>query len=159
MKFRFAGLLVLFAWTELVWLAPPAHAARNQLETVGVGRTVTLDGQIVDVACYIGFERKAVKHEKCTKSCLLDGSPIGLVTSEGTLYLLLEDPADRQDYQLVKKAPVERVRISGKTFTKGGIQALVVSRVDAQQPAAAGGCTDHSQETATGEPGYCQETP
>ncbi len=100
------GLLVaLFVISTIPWLfgagAPTSDKGTN------------LEGEIVDVACYVGLQHKDAQQGKCTKSCLLDGTPIGLATSGGELYLLLENSTDTKPYQLAKQTPAQKVRIFG----------------------------------------------
>ncbi|OGR93555.1 MAG: hypothetical protein A2992_05425 [Elusimicrobia bacterium RIFCSPLOWO2_01_FULL_59_12] len=52
----------------------------------------SVEGEVVDIACFMGKDHKR-DHPQCTKSCLLDGTPIGLLGAEGSFYLLLEGHA------------------------------------------------------------------
>jgi hypothetical protein len=115
-----------------------------------------LEGEVVDVSCFVGLEQKEHHQGRCTKSCLLDGTPIGLATPAGTLYLLLENSTDKKPYQLAKQTPSQKVRIVGRTLTRGGFHTLTVDRLEIVGQEAAG-CSERAPDPALGAPGYCGE--
>lgn len=116
---------------------------------------VSVEGDVVDVACYMGHRVPSPQHPKCTKSCLMDGAPIGLLVKGQGLYLLLEDPGARQAYQALKQAAAVQVKVTGKTTKRGRVQTLVVQEavVLGADPSAC------SEEPAINAPsaGYCGE--
>ena len=116
----------------------------------------SFEGEIVDVGCYVGLQQKENHQGKCTKSCLLDGTPVGLATPDGTLYLLLENSTDRKPYQLAKQTSSQKVRIFGRTYTRGGMQVLTVDRLEMLGQEAAG-CADSVPDSGSIGPGYCGE--
>lgn len=81
---------------------------------------------------------------------------IGLATPAGTLYLLLENSTDKKPYQLAKQTPSQKVRIVGRTFTRGGFHTLTVDRLEIVGQEAAG-CSERAPDPALGAPGYCGE--
>lgn len=58
------------------------------------GQVVTLVGEIIDYSCYLQLGKHGTKHRDCGQKCLKNGQPIGLVTKEGKLYLLMEEEHD-----------------------------------------------------------------
>jgi hypothetical protein len=58
------------------------------------GKSVTLVGEIVDYSCYLQLGKHGGKHRDCGQKCLRNGQPIGLLTKEGKLYLLMEEEHD-----------------------------------------------------------------
>jgi len=114
------------------------------------------EGEIVDVACYVGLQHKDAQQGKCTKSCLLDGTPIGLATSGGDLYLLLENSDNKKPYQLAKQTPAQKVRVFGRTYTRGGMKVLTVDQLETLGQGATG-CSDRTSDPGVSDPGYCGE--
>jgi len=55
------------------------------------GKVVTRVGEIVDYSCYLQLGKHGAKHKDCGQKCLRNGMPIGLLTKNGTLYLLMEE--------------------------------------------------------------------
>ena len=83
------------------------------------------------MACYMGHEGKGRKHRKCAEDCILKNhQPMGLLTDEGAVYLLVEDHAKRKPYLSLKEKASETVSVTGKKFIRGGVQALVVTKVE-----------------------------
>jgi hypothetical protein len=58
------------------------------------GKPVTLTGEVVDYSCYLQVGKHGGKHRDCGQKCLRNGQPIGLLTKEGKLYLLMEEEHD-----------------------------------------------------------------
>jgi len=114
------------------------------------------EGEVVDIACFMGKNQKR-NHLKCTKSCLLDGTPIGLLGLDGSLYLLLEDPKASQFFRDLKQSPSEKVRVKGTVARRNGIQTLSVSHFERLQESV-GSCSEPSKETnAMPNSSYCGE--
>jgi hypothetical protein len=64
------------------------------------GKVVTIKGEIVDYSCYLQLGKHGGKHRDCGQKCLKAGMPIGLLTQDGTLYLLMEEEHNlRRDKQ------------------------------------------------------------
>src|SRR4051812_14148794 len=53
------------------------------------GKSVTLVGEIIDLACYTSLGKHGTKHRDCGQKCLKNGAPIGLLTKDGKIYLLI----------------------------------------------------------------------
>jgi hypothetical protein len=52
---------------------------------------VTLTGEVVDLYCYMEHPASAVgaEHMKCAQSCIKKGMPVGFLTADGTVYLII----------------------------------------------------------------------
>lgn len=118
--------------------------------------TISAEGEIVDVACYMGHRVPSAKHPRCTKSCLMDGKPIGLLVEGRDLYLLLEDAANPKVYQTLKQSATERVQASGVVSARGGLRTLTVQDVTVLKESS-GACTEQA-DTALSGSGYCGES-
>jgi hypothetical protein len=55
------------------------------------GKVVSVVGEVVDYSCYLQLGKHGEKHRDCGQKCLKNGMPIGLLTKEGHLYLLMEE--------------------------------------------------------------------
>jgi hypothetical protein len=88
---------------------------------------LTVKGEIVDMACYMAKGLRGPSHKACAQLCARKGVPIGVLTDDGHLYLLLEDHNDTDPYDAAKKLAGERAEISGKEFSKQGVASIVVS--------------------------------
>ena len=86
-----------------------------------------MKGEIVDLACYLSKGSKGKRHKTCAELCAKKGLPIGVLNENGDVYLLIEDHDDPAPYDAAKGFAGEQAEISGKKFTKGGVQSILVS--------------------------------
>jgi hypothetical protein len=91
----------------------------------------TITGEVVDLACYIPHPAtgKGAAHRKCADTCLKKGLPIGIVTDDKQVYLMLEDHENPKPYASLKDKAAETVTVEGQKVTQGGVQGFVVGAV------------------------------
>ncbi len=91
----------------------------------------TVTGEIVDMACYMPHpdSGKGPGHRKCADTCLKKGLPMGIVTDDKQVYVLLEDHDNPKAYAQAKEKAAEKVTIEGEKVSQGGTQAFVVEAV------------------------------
>lgn len=118
-----AGLLAL----ALAGAASAGHDHGKMAEAAG--ETVTLKGEVVDLACYMAHEGKGEKHEKCAKACLTGGAPAGILGADGSVVLLVEDHGAKKPYKAVLELAGKQAEVTGKKFTRGGLTGVVVTGV------------------------------
>ena len=87
---------------------------------------LTVSGEILDMACYIAFGGKGAQHKKCAKRCAEEGQPIGLLTTEGEVYLLFADHTDMSAFEKAKKLAGQQVEIRGESAGRDGIKGITV---------------------------------
>ena len=64
------------------------------------GKLVSVTGEIIDISCYLQLGKHGEKHKPCGSKCIAAGEPIGLLTKEGGVYLLMPEEHDpRRDGQ------------------------------------------------------------
>ena len=114
-------------WVGLLIGVAPALFAHEMGEEKGQG-DVTVQGEVVDLACYMGHEAKGAKHKDCAEMCMKGGMPIGLLTDKGRVYLLLEDHTSKEAYQSLKGMAAEQVKVLGDLHKRGGLEAIVVEK-------------------------------
>ena len=106
----------------LIAIAPAAMTRRASAQ-----EEVTVKGEVVDLACYLSKGLKGKRHVACAQLCAKKGLPIGVLTEAGDVYLLIEDHDNPDPYSAVKGLAGEQAEVSGKKFTKGGVQSILVS--------------------------------
>ena len=94
-------------------------------------KEVTVQGEVLDMACYIAHGAKGEDHAGCAKICVKGGQPMGLLTSDGTVYLLYAGHDDASAYDKTKDFAGKNVEIKGKAATKAGIKGIEVQSVKA----------------------------
>ena len=97
------------------------------------GKVVTLTGEIVDFSCYLQVGKHGEKHRACGQKCFTNGQPIGLLTQDGKLYMLMEEEHDprRDGLTEFRKAATEHVahimEVSGTEASHAGYTAIYVT--------------------------------
>ncbi len=79
-------ILILVAGAVLV-VAAVAFAQETKKEEAAV--PVTLTGEVLDLYCYMGHSASGAEHMKCAQSCIKKGMPVGFLTADGTVYLII----------------------------------------------------------------------
>ena len=110
-----------------LFLAPGAGLVAAGQTAASPG--ATLSGEVVDLACYIGHSGKGETHKSCAVKCAAMGQPVGLLSSDGRLYLLVADHVDSGPYEKARKLAGEQVEMKGEVAAKDGISALTVKDV------------------------------
>ena len=92
----------------------------------GEGEETKVTGEIVDLSCYVAHGASGEKHRKCAQGCINKGLPMGILTAEGDVYLLMEDHDKADAYATAKGHAADKVEITGVMFEKGGMKGLQV---------------------------------
>lgn len=90
-------------------------------------------GEIIDIACYVPNGAKGAGHADCAKKCAKAGMPLGLLTGDGDLVLLLADHDDAKPYDAVRELAGTAVEVSGTSAERDGMTVVTVTGV---KPAA-----------------------
>ena len=90
----------------------------------------TVEGEVLDMVCFMAHEGKGSKHKACAQKCINDGAAVGLLTSDGKVYLVIENHHKKEAYQQVKKLAAEKVKITGPVYIKRGVQAIEAETVE-----------------------------
>src|SRR6266550_2096641 len=97
------------------------------------GKVTTLTGEIVDFSCYLQIGKHGEKHRACGQKCFTNGQPIGLLTQDGSLYMLMEEEHDPRRDSLTdfRKAATDHVahimEVNGTEASHAGYRALFVT--------------------------------
>lgn len=109
-------------------VAGSAWAAGSHLDPSG--KTETISGEMLDMACYMAHEGKGKKHAKCAAACVAGGAPLGVLTKDGKVYLVVGDHANEKPYVEAKALVGGDAKLTGTVFMRGGLTAIVVSKAE-----------------------------
>jgi len=100
-------------------LALPAFSLAAEEKTA---ETRTIKGEVVDLMCYLDHGAKGDKHKGCAKKCIEGGGPVGLLTADNELYLVIGDhkPINKE---LAAKA-AQTVTLKGKVVERNGMKMV-----------------------------------
>lgn len=126
MKIR-TGILAAAAALSLPILPALAHEMHG--EHAAAKGAVTVQGEILDMACYVSHDGHGPDHAACAAKCLKQGQPMGLLAKDGEVYLLLGDHGDIAPYEKAKGFAGKNVEVSGEASSKGDTHAITVKSV------------------------------
>ena len=96
------------------------------------GSPVTVVGEIIDLSCYVQLGKHGEKHRSCGQKCVQNGQPIGLLTRDGAIYMLMPEEHDpRRDGGVDARASASDhmghiVEVNGTSATVGAYKAIYV---------------------------------
>ena len=114
------GCAAACATALLVAAAPAAWA----------GDKVT--GEVIDMSCYLHHPETSTgtSHRKCAETCAKKGLPMGLLTSDKQVYLLLEDHDNPKAYAAALAKAAQQATVEGDKVNVGGVQGIVVESAE-----------------------------
>jgi len=96
------------------------------------GKPVTLVGEIVDFSCYLQVGKHGEKHRSCGQKCVQNGNAAGLLTKDGSLYMLMAEEHDpRRDGGVdIRSIAADHmghiVEVNGTEASVGGYNAVFI---------------------------------
>jgi hypothetical protein len=123
--------IVLVALLGIAWAALADEAKKPMAKSP----TKTLTGELVDTGCYLGHGAKGEKHIDCASKCIANGMPMGLLTADGSLYLITLDHENADPYNALKNMAGKTVTVTGTVMTRNGMKGIDVT--EAKEAAAA----------------------
>ena len=112
--------------------APGAAVLAALVATLpGVASADSVTGEVVDLSCYLSHPHTSTGavHRKCAETCAKKGLPMGVLSEDGTVVLLLEDHANPKAYKDAVGKAAETVTVEGTKVTQGGMAGIVVESV------------------------------
>lgn len=119
----------LIAMTTALFWAPGATAASSG--------AVTLEGELIDSFCYLsgvmGGPEATVgtAHHQCALWCAAGGIPVGLLTGDGKVYLVLGEGGDTTSVPApgLFESQSHLVTVEGRTFERDGMNYIVITKL------------------------------
>lgn len=117
---RFALALQVLAATSSLTLVAGAHEMSKQ-------KSSTIIGEVIDTGCYLGHGARGESHVSCATKCINNGMPMGLLTSQGKLYLLTLNHDNPDPYNKLKEMAGKTVAVTGVVMDRAGMKGIDVS--------------------------------
>lgn len=102
--------------------AKAASAEKNEMKAEAKVSNVT--GEIVDTGCYMEHGAMGEKHASCATKCIAGGMPMGLLTENGTLYLITMNHDNPDAYNKLKEMAAKKVVLTGMTAERSGMKSI-----------------------------------
>lgn len=119
LKMRF---LASVAAIGLVVLTMTARVGAQHQHGGYEGKAVAIQGEAVDLSCYLSHGARGQSHAKCAAICINKWLPIGILSK-----------ADA--YQRLKKFAAKTVTVTGVVVSRNGITGVLVQKVEATSAA------------------------
>lgn len=121
-------ILALVAMMGLSAVALADEAAKKE-----AAKPVTMTGEVIDLYCYMGHKAQGAEHAKCATSCITKGIPVGFLTADGTMYIIVgkdHAPANAEVAAFAGKQST----ITGTVMENNGIKAIeLISIADVKE--------------------------
>jgi len=116
---------------RMLKLAVPALLLIAIFAVADPGQSMTIKGYVLDSASAFTKGLKKPVSAECAIACAKAGSPLVILTTNGTIYWPIADttPSTSQNDKLLEYAG-KQVTVSGKVFQRGGSTAIVISKVE-----------------------------
>ena len=116
------------------WSATTIEAAASDAnkKVLAEAKPLTITGEVVDVSCYTQMGKRGEAHKPCGAMCVANGAPAGLLTADGTLYILVAEPHHpRRDgkaslAKYLSERMAQTMTMSGMASSHGGIHTLFI---------------------------------
>ena len=108
-----------------------AVAAATMLATPIVRAADTVSGEVVDLSCYLAHPEtsKGASDKKCAETCAKKGLPMGLLTDDSQVFLLVEDHDNPKGYATAIDSAAKTITVEGRKVAQGGLNGIVVESV------------------------------
>ena len=128
----------MFVFTAILATAVSSHAQdMNNMKDMHSTDTkmdkstkaMTIQGEVIDMACYMTKGEHGASHADCAEMCINDGLPVGILDKSGHVYLCMtanQKPAN----SLLGKYAAKQVKVTGTVYQKGGMDMLAVDKVE-----------------------------
>jgi len=93
---------------------------------------MTVEGLVRDIACPLQNKKStsASFSKECITMCLKSGSPLGILTREGEVYVPVTQSMPDMGQDALKPFVGEHVKATGKVFLRNGTHAIEISKID-----------------------------
>ncbi len=103
-------------------MALTVFAAMGASAPLAMAKTETIKGEVVDLMCYLDHGAKGAKHASCAETCIKSGGPVGILTADNKLYLVIGEHKPIND-QLAPLA-AQTITVKGKVVSRDGMTMI-----------------------------------
>jgi hypothetical protein len=89
----------------------------------------TVRGEVIDLWCYLDNGDHGAGHKDCALACAKGGEPIGILDSNGNVYVAMGNKAHKFDRDELISRMAETVTVTGRVVKKGGMEALYIASI------------------------------
>jgi hypothetical protein len=131
---RSGGVHLLLATCLCIAMARPARTAEPDATRplpVSPGREVVLEGEVVDLECFLRDGSRGERHKGCALTCRKNGGSLAIVEDKtGDLYPVAGNAAASDPGAAVAEFIGARVSLRGELYERSGARILVVGKAE-----------------------------
>jgi hypothetical protein len=105
-----------------------AIAAADEAKKAEAPKPVTMTGEVLDLYCYMDHTASGPDHAKCASACVKKGLPVGFLSSDGVMYLIIgkeHEPINA----MVADYCGKKSTITGTVKENGGVKAIELASI------------------------------
>ena len=124
-RFKWAALAVIICLS-----VPMLILAADDTDSTAIGN-LTVEGLVRDIACPLQNKKSTSTNysKDCITTCLKAGSPLGILTSDGSVYVPVTESMPDTGQNALKPFVGEHVKATGKVFLRNGTHAIEISEI------------------------------
>lgn len=107
-------------------------AAKPNSDDANAGKQIVVRGLLRDIACPVQNHQSTSRHfnRKCAEACAKAGSPLAILTDDGTMYLTISDamPDGAQNSKLMPFVG-KYVEAKGTTYERNGLHTIAIKDI------------------------------
>ncbi len=132
---RFAAFILMVALTTVSMSQAQSMKGMKGMNDMHMmnmsshGKTATIQGEVVDLSCYLTAGQHGAKHASCARKCIDSGQPVGILTKTGKVYLAI-GPNSKPANKLLVQYVAEQVEVTGQLNERGGMEEVSVKKVE-----------------------------
>jgi hypothetical protein len=94
-------------------------------------KATEVTGEVVDVSCYLHSGARGEGHHDCAVTCAKLGGPLGILTSDGNLYVsVLPDDHKAGPNAILMDHISHTVTAKGHVRSKAGVNSIMIQNVE-----------------------------
>jgi hypothetical protein len=129
MKYTKIMMVVLATVLATAGFAKGQDLKRITKDKEGSSKTITVQGEVVDLACYMTKGEHGSSHADCAEMCINGGEPVGILDKSGHVYLCVAG-AQKPANSLLAEYAAKQVKVTGTLHNKGGMDLVAVDKVE-----------------------------
>lgn len=107
-------------------------AAKPNSDDASTGKQVVVRGLLRDIACPVQNHQSTSRHfnRQCAEACAKAGSPLAILTDDGTMYLTITDsmPDAAQNSKLMPFVG-KYVQATGTSYERNGLHTIAIKDI------------------------------
>ncbi|NQU11905.1 hypothetical protein HQ590_14010 [bacterium] len=89
--------------------------------------TITVTGEVLDMACYLDHGARGAKHADCAKTCIESGLPVGIKGNDGKTYLLIGEHKPMN--KVLADHAAKTITVRGKAVSRDGFNLIANAEI------------------------------